>query len=678
MISLIKSEVGVVMENLGTVPMSSDLLHKSHVGLWAFELDEGAPPRMYADRTMLELLGIEGNLSPEEVYHAWYDNVVETYYKEIEYVVNQMISGIHAEVQYLWNHPSGETWTVRCGGVRNFQYTKGLRIEGTHRNVTELLHVERQKQKELFYVIESMTADYEYLVHVNFDTFQERYYRKSRLVPELEDGLDYVGRVAFFAEHFVVPEDREDFLKQMDAGTASARLKQANSYSFYYRIHLEGRTLWYQAKFVRHKAHNLCNCALLGVRNVDKEMRRELNQKAELRQAQEQAESANQAKSMFLFNMSHDIRTPMNAILGFTRIARNHIHDEGRVADCLSKIELSGTHLLNLINEVLEMSRIETGKITIAEIPEDMRKCFADIHPMVESLAIAKSIRYVYQVGELKNPFVYADFYHIHQVLLNIVSNSVKYTKTGGRVSLLIEQAGESVDGMARYCFTVQDTGIGMSKEFQEHLFENFSRESTDEVRKQEGTGLGLAICKKIIDLMDGSITVESEQGKGSIFRVEVPLRVISEEEYRNLEQAAEEAKPHAGALDFKGKRLLLAEDNELNREIAMEMLEEEGFLLDMAADGQLAAEKVKEHGPSYYDAVLMDIQMPVMNGYEATKAIRAMGEEYQKLPIIALSANAYDEDIKQSRQAGMDAHIPKPIEIDTLFSVLRKMMQGC
>ncbi len=669
------------METLGTVPLSADLLQKSHIGLWALEWDEGALPRMYADRTMFDLLGIEGNLSPEEVYHAWYDNVVETYYKEIEYVVKQMMSGIHAEVQYLWNHPNGETWTVRCGGIRNYLYTKGVRIEGTHRNVTDLLHVERQKQKELFYVIESMTEDYEYLIHVNFDTLQEKYYRNStlfrRMIPEPDGEQNYIDRVAFFAEHFVIPEDREDFLKQMGPETVSAHLKRSRNHSFYFRINADGRTLWFQAKFVHHKAHGSCNCSLLGIRNVNKEMRRELNQKAELQQAQERAESASQAKSMFLFNMSHDIRTPMNAILGFTRIARNHIHDERRVADSLSKIELSGTHLLNLINEVLEMSRIETGKITIAEIPEDMRKCFADIHPMVENLAIAKSIRYVYQVGELKNPFVYADFYHIHQVLLNIVSNSVKYTKQGGKVSLFIEQVGESVDGMARYCCTIQDTGIGMSKEFQEHLFENFSRESTDEVRKQEGTGLGLAICKKIIDLMNGSITVESEQGKGSTFRVEVPFHVISEEEFRNLEQAAEDVKSHVEAVDFKGKRLLLAEDNELNREVVMEMMEEEGILLDTAADGQLAVEKIKEHGASYYDVVLMDIQMPVMNGYEATKAIRAMGDEYQKLPIVALSANAYDEDIKQSRQAGMDAHIPKPIEIDTLFSVLRKMMQN-
>lgn len=384
------------------------------------------------------------------------------------------------------------------------------------------------------------------------------------------------------------------------------------------------------------------------------------------------AEAENKAKTSFLFSMSHDIRTPMNAILGFTDIAINHIDENERVTDSLAKIKSSGSLLLSLINDILEMSRIESGKLDIAENPVDMMHVGDDINPMIEALATAKGIHYSYSADRITDRYVYADVQHMNRVLVNLLTNAVKYTNQGGKVSFAVEQADKAEKGNAAYRFIISDTGVGMHKDFIENnLYQQFAREKTSTLSKQQGTGLGLAIAKRIVDAFGGKIEVESEVGKGTTFTVTAALKLQPEEDIEKNHLVHEKIEEVKKGLDLTGKKALLVEDNEINREIATVMLEEAGIIVDTAADGALAVDALKTKGMDYYDFVLMDIQMPVMDGYEATKQIRKLPGG-GKARIIALSANAFAEDKKKSKEAGMDDHIAKPIDIDELMGTLR------
>ena len=394
------------------------------------------------------------------------------------------------------------------------------------------------------------------------------------------------------------------------------------------------------------------------------------NLRNRLNTALDSAESANKAKTTFLFNMSHDIRTPMNAILGFADIAENHIDDKERVADSVRKIRASGSQLLDIINDILEMSRIDSGKMEIREVPADIYEVMDNVMPMLESLAINKSIDLVTDYKNIKDRFVFMDVNHFNRVLTNIVTNAIKYTNSGGKTKVTLEETSVK-DGVGNYRLTISDTGIGMSKEFMEHLFEQFSRERSSTVSKQQGTGLGLAITKSIVDAMNGKIEVESEQGKGSTFTFDLPFRIETEIEV-TMNHNINMINSEDDSFDAKGKKVLLVEDNELNREIGTEILQDLGFEVDTVQDGELAVETVTEKGTQYYDYILMDIQMPVMDGFEATKRIRKLPDGRDAI-IIALSANAFEEDRKRSKKAGMNEHIAKPIEVKVLMETFKK-----
>ena len=382
------------------------------------------------------------------------------------------------------------------------------------------------------------------------------------------------------------------------------------------------------------------------------------------------AEMENKAKTTFLFNMSHDIRTPMNAIIGFTNIGINHYEEPERALDCFNKIRVSGQHLLNLINDILEMSRIESGTIELSSEETDLRTLIDDVSLMNQSLAMSKDIDYTMNVGEIKNPYVYIDQLHFNEVIINLISNAIKYTKEGGKVQFSAEQISDVKDGKAMFRFSVKDNGIGISEEFQEHLFESFTREKNSEVSKEQGAGLGLSIVKKIVTLAGGTIKVESKPGEGSTFTVEVPVNVMEEKEIEKFVREINNRKKAAREVTLEGIRVLLAEDNELNREIASEILAEAGVIVETASDGEMAVRKVKEKGADYYDLILMDIQMPVMNGYEAAGNIRRLPYGGD-IPIIALSANAFEEDKQKSIAAGMNAHIAKPINTKELLDTM-------
>ncbi len=544
----------------------------------------------------------------------------------------------------------------------------------------------------------------------------------------------------------------------------------------------------------------------LWIRRVAKETIEKSVERAVLEEKLHKAEAAERAKTTFLSNMSHDIRTPMNAILGFTALAETNIDNKERVQDYLKKILSSGNHLLSLINDILDMSRIESGKLNIEEKPCSISDIFHDMRNIIQTQMKGKQLNFYMDTLDVVDEGIFCDKLHLNQVLLNLLSNAIKFTPAGGSISLTVAQKGGAPTGYGSYEIRVKDTGIGMSKEFAEHIFEPFERERTSTVSGIQGTGLGMAITKNIVDTMGGTIRVETEKGKGSEFIIDLQFRLQSEHRavdvIRELEglralvvddnfetcdsvskmlirigmrsewtmygkeavlraqqaidvgnpfsayiidwvmpdlsgfeivrqirkvvgddipiiiitaydvtSVMEEAKdlgvtaycnkpiflselrdtlvsavtkdggPKEEKADFeegafKGRRVLLVEDNELNREIAEELLLESGFEVETAEDGSVAVEKVKEAEAGYFDIVLMDVQMPVMDGYAATTAIRSLEDkERASVPIVAMTANAFDEDRRQAAACGMNAHIAKPINIPQLFEVLRTLL---
>ncbi len=398
----------------------------------------------------------------------------------------------------------------------------------------------------------------------------------------------------------------------------------------------------------------------------------------ETERARNKAEVANNAKSTFLSNMSHDIRTPMNAIVGFTNLALKEKGIPQSIESYLSKIKSSSNHLLMLINEVLEMSKIESGKIELDETPSKITNSFESLCAILEEKAYEKKQKFNINI-DVEDDCVYVDVVRLTQLMQNIIANAIKYTPEGGEVSVLVKQKPCDEDGYGLYEFVVADNGIGMSKEFSKKVFEPFERERREAAENIEGTGLGLSIVKHIADVMGGNITLDTEIGEGTTFTVCLKFRIADSETAENSgkKNSTVNARADIDSLTsrFAGKRILLAEDNEFNREIATAILTGAGFEVETAQSGADALEKIKINEENYFDLVLMDVQMPVMTGYEATKAIRALGGRRSEIKIIAVTANAFESDRREAKAAGMDAHVAKPIDIENLYSVLEKIL---
>ena len=402
----------------------------------------------------------------------------------------------------------------------------------------------------------------------------------------------------------------------------------------------------------------------------EQEYRKSLEQKnIALQLAVQRETKANLAKREFLFNMSHDIRTPMNAIIGFTALAQTHIDDRGQVEDYLKKISVSSQHLLSLINDVLDMSRIESGKVTLEAKPVHLPELVHELRDIIQAVVSKKDLSLTLDTVGVENEDVIADPLRLEQILINVLANAVKFTPDGGQISLWVVQKDTAPAGYADFEFHIKDNGIGMSEEFQKHIFEQFARERTSTVSKIQGTGLGMAITKSLVDMMGGGITVKSEQGKGSEFTISLRFPIG--------EAKTGQTPPAAKASAFTGKKLLVVEDNELNLEIASTLLKEAGFEVDTAENGKIAVEKVEAASAGRYDLILMDIQMPEMDGYEATRRIRALPDARKAaLPIVAMTANAFEDDRKNALHAGMNGHIAKPLDIQKLFQVLSELLK--
>ncbi len=376
-----------------------------------------------------------------------------------------------------------------------------------------------------------------------------------------------------------------------------------------------------------------------------------------------EAQHANQAKTRFLFNMSHDIRTPMNAIIGYTQLLENNLDNKKQALDYISKLKSSSTILLSLINYILEMTQIESGKLDLKKEIGDLDDLVKNINVVVEPLIKEKKLHYSYHL-EIKHHHIICDKTKLREIVLNILSNAIKYTPEGGNVELLIQEISFE-NNKVKYHFIIIDNGIGMKEDFLPHIFEEFAREKTSTESKVPGVGLGLPIVKSLIDMMNGTIQVESKLNKGTKFTVE--LSFLTSLQVENVNER------NTSTLDFSGKHILLVEDNELNAEIGIELLNTFKVIIDLAKNGEECIKILEKMPEGYYDLILMDIQMPIMDGYEATKIIRSFNNKNAQIPIIAMTANAFEEDKKHALQLGMNEHLAKPVDIEKLKDVLTK-----
>ncbi len=554
----------------------------------------------------------------------------------------------------------------------------------------ELEEAKLREEREHAEVISSLSTIYSTIFRAELDTHHYEVLTSVALMGSVAGSSGNFDEVKEqIIEAFIEPEMREDMDEFLDFDTLGERLQKTNTVVTDYR-NLEGR--WMKARFIvkRRDENDQVKEVLYVARDCTDEKEKELEQKEQLANALAAAQQASKAKSTFLSSMSHDIRTPMNAIIGFTALAQSHMDDREKVQDYLNKISTSGAHLLSLINDVLDMSRIESGLVKLEEKPVHIPDLFRDLEMMIQDQVNAKKQNLCIDIKDVADEEVITDELRLNQILFNIVGNAIKFTRPGGSISIRLTERPCERRQYGHYEMSVKDSGIGMSREFQAHIFETFTREKSTTVSGIQGTGLGMAITKNIVDMMGGEIHVESEEGKGTKFTVSLNLRIADGEakEPKIPATSAAEAlitahgtaadpsgaqiQPPKKQYDYSNKRVLLAEDNELNREIATAILEETGMQIDSVCDGDAAVAAINEAPADRYDLILMDVQMPRMDGYTATREIRTLPDNRKaNIPIVAMTANAFEEDRQKAYASGMNGHIIKPVSIESIAKVL-------
>ena len=759
----------------------------------------------------LKILGYE---SKEELLEKGFNMIAFSVIDEDKEKLQRKIEELKDEgdsvsVEYRVQHKDGKILHV-MGNVKLIRENGELFYQRFLLDCTDQKNREKKKARHQMELVQALATDYSLVCFFDLDAgtgnaLRNDDYDGSLFGDVFSGDILFEQSMELYARDFVYEEDRAAFLRGCTQEKIREELRDKKTYYIKYRIVRKGVVEYFEVKVVRGGIWDGHYGVVIGFHSVDEEIRSEMKQREILQEALSQANRANQAKSVFLSNMSHDIRTPMNAIVGFTSLAITHIDRQEQVKEYLEKIMTSGNHLLSLINDVLDMSRIESGKIHLEEKPCSLPEIVHGLCNILQADIRAKQLELHMDTVDVLNEEIYCDQLRLNQVLLNLMSNSVKYTEPGGSISIRITEENGMDDGYAKYFFRVRDTGIGMSKEFLEHIFEPFEREENSTISGIQGTGLGMAITKNIVDLMGGDIEVKSEQGEGTEFIVSFVFRLCpdaekeynipelencralvvdndidscesvthmleqfgirtewteSEEEAVNRMREAiackdsyqiyvigwmppeidgieiarrisreadndvlililtsydwmdiEDEAKEAGVKAFCGKplfmselkkclynalhgnrteaengedkfgklhggRILLAEDVELNQEIAVEILGDAGFTTEVAGNGQIAVEMLEKSEPGYYQLILMDIQMPVMNGYEATKVIRKLeNKELASIPILAMSANAFEEDKQEALKSGMNGHIAKPIDIDSMFETLSRIL---
>lgn len=764
------------------------------------------------NQAALDILGYD---SMDEMAENGFDMIASSVVEEdreelLERIRNLQEEGDIVSVEYRVRRKDGEIRYV-MGSVKLMRENDELRyqrfvLDCTARKLQEEENARRQTE-----LVQALSIDYNVVCFFDMETGVGQPLRVEedslRFREVFDRGLSFEESMEFYIQEFVWEEDREMVREALSRDKIEQGLSEGKQYHVNFRTKRSGEPEYYQMKIVRAGIGDGYGSIVLGIRSVDKEIRNEMMQRGHLKDALMQANRASKAKSVFLSNMSHDIRTPMNAIVGFTSLAMKHIDNQERMEEYLKKIMTSGNHLLSLINDVLDMSRIESGKIRLEEKACSLPEILHGICNIVQADVHAKQLELHVDTMDIRNEDIFCDKLRLNQVLLNLLGNAVKYTGAGGAINMRITEKAGAPEGFAHYEFTIRDNGVGMSEEFVEHIFEPFERESNSTISGIQGTGLGMAITKNIVDMMNGTIEVKSELGVGSTFTVtftfqirehekeeqdipelkncralvvdddfntcdsvsymlgqiglraewtlsgkeavlrtrqasmredgylvyiidwllpdmngievtrrvrqvmgdNVPVIVLTAYDWSDIEEEAKEAgvtafcskplfmselrsclrsvigleetdeeKQESEIVQFKAGRILLAEDNALNQEIAVEILGGAGFTTDVAENGQIALEMLKKSKPGYYQLVLMDVQMPVMNGYEAVREIRQLEQHsLATIPVIAMTANAFEEDKQEALRNGMDGHIAKPINIELLFNTLNKVLSA-
>ncbi len=765
------------------------------------------------NRAALKILGFE---SPEELMAEGFNLVAASVLEEDREMLQEKIKSLQKEgdnvsIEYSVQHRNGEILHI-MGNAKLLMENGELICQRFLLDCTEQKLQEKKNKRHQMELIQALSIDYNLVCFFDLDTgigipIRNIEDTDSPIHNMFKDYISLKESMERYIQEMVYEEDREMLRQFSSSDTLKKELTEKNLNYVNYRIYTNNQITYFQMKVVRAGTWDINHGVVLGIRSVDGEIRSEMEQKSLLEGALMQANKANKAKSIFLSNMSHDIRTPMNAIVGFTNLAISHINNKEQVEEYLKKIMTSGNHLLSLINDVLDMSHIESGKIHLEEKPCSLPDILHGLHNILQADIHAKQLELQIDTVDVFDEDIFCDKLRLNQVLLNLLSNSVKYTSAGGIVSLRITEKPGSLKGYATYEFCIRDNGIGMSEEFVEHIFEPFEREQNSTISGIQGTGLGMAITKNIVEMMNGTIQVKSKLNEGTEFLVTFPFRlyhgarepqeilelkncralvvdddfntcdsvsymlgqlgmraewtlsgkeavlrthqavmrkddfyiyiidwllpdmngvevtrrirkemgenvpviILTAYDWSDIETEAKEAgvtafcrKPlflselrsclnavinpedekEAKSANSISKcrtgRILLAEDVEMNQEIAATILGDAGFSTEIAGNGEIAVNMLKKSEPGYYQLVLMDVQMPVMNGYEATKEIRKIeNKELASIPIIAMTANAFEEDKQEALKCGMNGHIPKPIDIDNLFETLDAVIKS-
>ncbi len=562
-----------------------------------------------------------------------------------------------------------EKATILNERLQNEQKLQSL-IEEYDKEI-KLINQEHLRRLE---VIEGLSINYESILYADLDTDKILPYRlSSRNSPQFGNKMQargYLWYTSEYIEEWVHPDDRQ--MVSVITSPGCIREKLLNHKTFYvnYRIIDNGEIQYLQLRVVNVGNKNHISQIVMGYRSVDEELRREMEQKQMLEEALNNADLAITAKNTFLSNMSHDMRTPLNAIFGYTVLARKYTSNSEAVEDYLEKIESSGRQLLDLIDKVLEISWTETNDVQLEELECNLCDIMQDLYNMLLPQAQKKNITLSVNSSRLMHYDVFSDPGKLKQLFMHLSNNAIKYTEDGGRVDVSLVELERLPNDQIVCQFTVEDTGIGIGEEFLEHIFEPFEREKNTTLSGVHGTGLGLTIVKNITEMMGGRIEVKSNAGKGSRFTVTLRLRI--QEQPLSISNGNEDT-----LSQLMNHKILLVEDNEINLEIETEILQGLGFVIETAENGSVAVEKIKEAAPGEFALVLMDIQMPVMDGLQATQLIRKIeNPDLARIPIIALSANAFESDRKMSIESGMNAHLTKPIDVPLLLETLVKTLK--
>lgn len=518
-------------------------------------------------------------------------------------------------------------------------------------------------------VIEGLSVNYESIFYADMEEEKIRPYRLSGRMESIfneKDSLAYADCIREYVRRWVHEEDKEWVAREISPENVRRKLTGDLTFYLNYRVVESGAEEYLQVRFVNVGRKDRASQVVLGCRRVDEELRREMEQKQLLEEALHNANSSIVAKNTFLSNMSHDMRTPLNAIFGFTALARHNLNNSEAVAGYLDRIESSSRQLLDMIDKVLKLSWIDSGEAKTEEVPFSLWETLNEVYTFLLPQAEEKGLDFTLDCSQVTHDAVLGDQEKLGQLVMYLVNNAVTYTRTGGSVQLAAMEQETLPNHCAVYRLAVRDTGIGISEEFLRQIFEPFTRERNTTLSGVHGVGLGLAIAKDLAELLGGSIEVDSAVGRGSTFTVTLRLR--------HQEEKQTQAPSETGNVSCCS--ILLAEDNEINREIAESILLDAGFSVKSVEDGAAALDAVRSAPPGTYDLVLMDIQMPVMNGWQAAEAIRALPDPaLARIPIVALSANVFESDIQRSMDAGMEAHLAKPIDVPCLLRTIRGLV---